>query len=618
MEGLYALNKRNYINLRIGKTDIDNNNDNDTDNVSLIYPSQYEGYQFSVSDRLNQSGGYSQTGAAPQNKRKWVTLKHNGVMFYPEYEPHEIPIKYGDNEILRLNPEAEEFVTYYVQPRFDKYKNDRFNKNFFKSWKKTLDTNLKSIIKDFSLCDFSDIKGYVLKDIEEKKDRRGQLSREEKELEKEKNDKEKRKYDHAIVDDKEQTLDNYLVEPPTIFVGRGSHPLSGTIKTRLYPEHITLNIGKNMPIPIPDVGEGSHKWGEVISDNTLEWIASWQNNVTQKYNYTRFGRKSTFKMKSDETKYDLARKLKKKIKKIREKNEKNMQSSNLEIRQLATALYLIDKLALRIGNEKREDEADTVGITTLKIKNVSLLDGSKIKLDFLGKDSVRYVNKFKVPQMIYTNIKEFHDDIDKNKEDEVFHVINADTLNKYIKGFMKKLTSKVFRTYNASYLMQIELKRITNKYNDYDKTDKLQKIKHEYDMANLKVAKLCNHQKMATKGGAVQLEKTQTKIKEINSKINKLLREKKKKQDTNKPVIALNKRITKWRAQLKTHKNKKSLQTESKTLSVGTSKINYIDPRITIAFLKKNNIMDGIDKFFTKTHQRNFEWAMEINDSWRF
>lgn len=36
--------------------------------------------------------------------------------------------------------------------------------------------------------------------------------------------------------------------------------------------------------------------------------------------------------------------------------------------QMATALYFIDKLALRAGHEKDEDEADTVGCCTLKAR----------------------------------------------------------------------------------------------------------------------------------------------------------------------------------------------------------------------------------------------------------
>lgn len=166
--------------------------------------------------------------------------------------------------------------------------------------------------------------------------------------------------------------------------------------------------------------------------------------------------------------------------------------------------------------------------------------------------------------------------------------------------------------------MQIELKKITNKYKDYDKPDKLQKIHHEYEMANLKVAKLCNHQREASKSTGAKLEKTHTKLAELQTKLRKLKREKAKKIEKGTKTVAINKRIATLQAKIKEVKNKKSLQTESKTLSAGTSKINYIDPRITIAFLKTNNIFDGIDKFFNKTHQKQFEWAMEIDADFRF
>jgi DNA topoisomerase-1 len=563
--------------------------------------------------------------------KKWTTLEHNGVMFYPEYEPHNIPIKYGVEKVpITLNPEAEEFITYYVQARFDKYRNDKFNKNFFSDWKTLLSPDLKKKIIDFGLCNLADIKEHVEKESEQKKADRAKMTKEEREAEKEENDKAKEKYSFAMVDGVKQVIDNYLVEPPTIFVGRGNHPLSGCIKKRLYPEDIILNVGPDMKVPVPFVngknaiidsdsdGSATNKmvWGEIISDNTLEWIASWQNNVTEKSNYARFGRRSGFKMKSDENKYDKARFLKKKINRIREKNDNNMQSDDAISRQHATALYLIDKLALRIGNEKKEDEADTVGVTTLKIKNVSLIDNNTIKLDFLGKDSIRYVNKIKVPDIVYKNIKEFHSS--KDNADDLFDLISADSLNKYIKQFMKKLTSKVFRTYNASYLMQIELKKITNKYRDYDKEDKLTKIQHEYEMANLKVAKLCNHQKVATKSSSVKIEKTGAKLQDLQSKLRKFKRDKDKKVEGGKKTAAINKRIATLMQKIKNIKNKKLLQAESKTLSAGTSKINYIDPRITIAFLKANDLIDNIDKFFNKTHQKQFEWALSVDENFKF
>jgi DNA topoisomerase-1 len=295
-----------------------------------------------------------------------------------------------------------------------------------------------------------------------------------------------------------------------------------------------------------------------------------------------------------------------------------MTSDSYETKQLATALFLIDKLALRVGNEKKSNEAETVGVSTLKIKNITILPNDTIKLDFLGKDSIRYVNKFKVPSIVYKNINEFYTHNDKSNNDDLFDMITSETLNKYIKRFMKKLTSKVFRTYNASYLMQIELKKISKKYQDYDKPDKIQKLYHEYEMANLKVAKLCNHQKEVSSLSSSQMEKTEIKIKELKSKINKLNRDKNKKIEKGKKTTSINKRISSIKDKIKNLKNKKSRQKESKSLSTGTSKINYIDPRITIAFLKTNNSINNIDKFFNKSHQKQFAWALEVDSNYRF
>lgn len=42
-------------------------------------------------------------------------------------------------------------------------------------------------------------------------------------------------------------------------------------------------------------------------------------------------------------------------------------------KQLGTATYLIDKLALRVGNEKGEDEADTQGCCSLRVEHIENL-----------------------------------------------------------------------------------------------------------------------------------------------------------------------------------------------------------------------------------------------------
>lgn len=63
------------------------------------------------------------------------------------------------------------------------------------------------------------------------------------------------------------------------------------------------------------------------------------------------------------------------------------------LRQLGTAMWVIDKLALRVGGEKGEDEADTVGCCSLRLEHLNFNpDPStyEIELEFLGKDSMQY------------------------------------------------------------------------------------------------------------------------------------------------------------------------------------------------------------------------------------
>ena len=48
-----------------------------------------------------------------------------------------------------------------------------------------------------------------------------------------------------------------------------------------------------------------------------------------------------------------------------------MKSENIQDNMLGVCTYLIDKLALRVGNEKGEDEADTVGCCSLRVEHIS-------------------------------------------------------------------------------------------------------------------------------------------------------------------------------------------------------------------------------------------------------
>jgi DNA topoisomerase-1 len=55
---------------------------------------------------------------------------------------------------------------------------------------------------------------------------------------------------------------------------------------------------------------------------------------------------------------------------------------------------------------------------------------------------------------------------------------------------------------------------------------------------------------------------------------------------------------------------------DNKNLALGTSKINYMDPRITISWCKAKEV--PIEKIFPKTLRSKFSWAMSNEPHWKF
>jgi len=531
-------------------------------------------------------------GGKSDGTQKWKTLVHNGVLFPPEYKYSKIPLLYDNKEII-LNEEAEEYAYYYSKYMESEYiKSKIFNNNFWKDWKKLLKNNNE--ITDFSKCNFSKFYELFIKNRELNKEKNKDINTD------------LNKYKTAIVDGKEQKIGNYLVEPAGLFIGRGCHPKIGRIKWRIYPKDITINISSDAKIPQPmifnDKGEiipyDNKNWGHVIHDNTVEWIARWNEPIMHKIKYVWLAANSTFKANSDMKKFELARKLKQNITRIRDVNNNNLISSDEKMRQIATVVYLIDKLAIRAGNEKGEDEADTVGATSLRFEHLKLID-KKLYLDFLGKDSVRYKNSTDIDEQVHKNLDEFM----KNKQrgDLIFDNITTNDVNKYLQSLMDGLTAKLFRTYNSSNLMQNELDMIVDKYKNYKKDDKMDLLLLEFNKANSKIAVLCNHQKNITKSFNSGIMKINEMIKKLKEKI-KITENRKKRK-----VLKL---------KLKKLIIKKEIKIELSNVSLGTSIANYIDIRIIIAWIKKFNI--PVEKILSKTLQDKFAWAMSVDDTYVF
>jgi DNA topoisomerase-1 len=81
-------------------------------------------------------------------------------------------------------------------------------------------------------------------------------------------------------------------------------------------------------------------------------------------------------------------------------------------------------------------------------------------------------------------------------------------------------------------------------------------------------------------------------------------------------IDQVNKRIEQWTAKIAKMELDLKHRDDNKEVSLGTSKINYMDPRISVAFCKRNDV--PIEKVFSKTLRDKFNWAMAVPPDWEF
>ncbi|EAS05059.2 DNA topoisomerase I (macronuclear) [Tetrahymena thermophila SB210] len=561
---------------------------------------------------------------------KWKYLEHHGVLFPDYWQKHNVRPRY-DGKPIDLNLLQEEMATYWSQTLGTDWEHKpKYRENFSKQF---LDTFGKDKGKyDFDKFDFTPIKIH----LEEQKEIRKNRSKEEKNQEKQKKERLSDYYAGAILDGFREKVGQFMIEPPTLFKGRGEHPKMGMMKGRIQPEAVVINISKDAPVPKCSVP--GHGWSEIVHKQDVTWLASYKDDsVKKQHKYIFLSAESKLKAENDKKKYEKARRLKNLIGQIRENYERKLRSSDPVDRQLGTATYLIDKLALRVGNEKSEEEADTVGCCSLRVEHIQVIEDTQIGFDFLGKDSMRYQNTVKVTEIVWKNMQSFI----KNKKpgDDLFDRIDASSLNEYLKSQMEGLTAKVFRTYNASHTLQKELDKADEE--GLDKMDLKDKLNF-YDEANRNVAILCNHQKTVGKNFDVMVGKMEQRInvykdyeKELHTHLNKckkngvnayekevILEEK----DDGKHKMFVKKfpgtkekiqeAIEKIKKKIDEEQNKKQSKEKNKEIALGTSKTNYNDPRISVVWCKKWEV--PVEKVFPKTLIAKFVWAMDTDLEWSF
>lgn len=525
--------------------------------------------------------------------KKWTSLIQKGPYFTHIMQPYKFlgaSLRY-DGKDYKLSSKEEKVASFYAKRIISEKgggvieeltKDKVFNNNFWTDFKTYLTPEHKRIFKDFNKIGWNNI----VKKIEEEKERG--LTDEEKIAKKIANAEKEREYGYAILDGNKEKLANYTVEPAGIFMGRGKQPNRGRIKQEVEPEDVILNIGKKDPKPSAPKG---HKWGGFVTDQDATWISKWKDSITGDTKYVRFAAQGKFKGQSDLEKYEKARKLEKHIDSVRQKYMGDALSSNKVKKQLGTVLWLIDHHGIRVGGEKGDDEADTVGASTLRVEHVKLEDPDLIIFDFLGKDSIRFHKEIKAPASIYNNFVELTKG--KKGSSQVFNAISSSGINDYLKEIDGLFTAKVFRTRLASSIMFHALKEVK-----IPKGASKQLTKTLFNKANAKVAEILNHTRTVSKKAQESVKKDEEKLKEAQKEL-------KLKKKEGKSTVAVEKKIenAKLRIQQKT---------DVLAIAITTSLTNYIDPRLVIAWAKTQDV--DLTAIYSKALLTKFEWAMEMTD----
>ena len=567
-------------------------------------------------------------------------LIHKGVIIPdpPEYQGIVITIK---DEKVKLTPKQEEMALAWAKKLGTPYVKDSvFIRNFLTDFSKELGYRKTLVIGDI---DFSPVHDLVIAEREEKarmsKEDRKALAAQRKEI----REALKEEYGTAIANGETIELANYLVEPSGIFMGRGKHPLRGRWKEGAQKSDITLNLSPDAPTP---PGE----WKEIIWQPDSLWAARWDDKLSNKLKYIWLHDTAPIKQEREAQKFDKATELDSNIEHVQEHIKAGLENEKARIRKIATACHLIDKLCLRVGDEKDPDEADTVGATTLRPEHIKLHNNGTAEFRFLGKDSVLWHKKIELDDQVQKNLKELIKNArpsksGKNKRNhpahnkpQLFPDVSSRNVNSFLSEAMPGLTAKVFRTHHASKAVResLESSDVVKEDPEYRKWEAATK-------ANTEAAILCNHTKQAPTNWSerkqrykereqrvkARIEKYKLDYKEFTEKLKELRFESKEKiKAETKPdkqkkiriryqkrIEAMKRRIEatkqrqeKARIQLGKLKAQMAIAQKNRTWNLGTSQKSYIDPRVFHEWGKKVNY-NVLDNYYSATLQRKFMWV---------
>ena len=499
---------------------------------------------------------------------KWTTLRHNGVAFPPEYDYRELTVKIK-NEPVQLNPDQEEMLMAWAKKKDTPYVLDPvFQSNFLRDLREKFDARFAEMT--LAGIDFREL--HAIADREKTANLSDAEKKQRSSANKQQRDELKAKYGYALIDGKETEVGAYLVEPPGILMGRGQHPLRGKWKDRIRAQDVTLNLDKDAPIPDGDWKEIVHEhdsmwlatWYDKLSDKRKYiWLAD-SSDLRQERDQEKYIKAAKLETNVDKVRAEIAKRMgfesksaradiekerkelqiklraietrlaeatqvgdadaRKKLENDRDKilaaeeqlakKSERVHTDEMKTRQLASVCYLIDRLAMRVGDEKDEDEADTVGASTLRVEHVHI-GRDQIEFDFLGKDSVQWIKSLPMQGdelILARNLQDLSHG--KNAGDQIFDQIDSTHVNKFLSRIVPGLTAKVFRTYHATHAVKSFLLREGNLHKDA--TPNYQK-EYVAKLANLEAAIVCNHKRTPPKNWQENLAKREVQVQKLRA-----------------------------------------------------------------------------------------------------
>lgn len=558
-----------------------------------------------------------------------TSLVHKGPLFPKEYEYKG---KYKINGIT-LNYMLEDLVWHWAALGEDYKKDKMYTINARPTIKRWANPELKNL--EFPK-DYLKVMEQMTADREAAKEAKKLANtKEAREAKKAENDKLKEEYGFADVDGVKQPLGGFMLEPEGWYIGRGQSPIRGCWKYKIEPEDVTINyIGDKNNIPQAPSG---HKWKEVVS-NKNAFVATYYDirlgeNVVTLHKKFGFGALSTVKQDADIHKYEKARQLTKDWNKI----EKWIDEGVAAGKQEALVAWLILRTGIRVGGDHASVfENGVVGASTLLVENATV-NNNVLKLVFTGKDSVKYINEFEVPQEIADAIIKCQQN--KKSKDKLFDKANAGTVNGFLQECIPYCTAKLFRTAYGTKLLAETLQQFYSE-GKIAKGMPEWKIRSMYDKACLVVSTKLNHQRNVAKNFSTQMDKTDENIKkaklsakERKEKATEQLKKIAKDIKTAKQVYSgeqlneklaslkakkdkIAERIEKSELRIEKLEENKELKKATKNIALGTAKGAYSSPTIAYSFVKDLGVDIGI--VYNKTLQSKFAWAANTPASfWR-